>query len=217
MGRRNLCAVLKAEVVVAHHGTGLQEQQDIAVARGGNGDVGNRCAVEVVHLGKLCLWNQLGRPLAVLVNVNHQRVVAGLTDGAGKGVERRWQSAHVVALVAKPPQQVVHRRYHLHAAGQQRVVAGTSEVADGYALLAIGLRAQRQVAADVVGKSPTALYLCRIAVVALGICVLRANAIRRHAAVNLGNDDAGVFRTGRHGDAFVCPLIVGNRKRKRTE
>ena len=68
-------------------------------------------------------------------------MVGSLMDRAGKGIERRRKPAHVVTLVTESLQEVVHRWNHLHTAGQQRIVTGTTEITDGDALLTVWLSA----------------------------------------------------------------------------
>ena len=192
--RCHIDAVDEAEVIVAQGWTRLQEEQHVAIAHGRHGDAVGWRAVASCHLSILSSRNHLPGPLLVDVACRPQRMVGRLMDVVGKGIDRRGESVQTVALLTKSEQEVIHRRDDLHAAGQQGVLPRTAEIAYGDVFITVGLGTQRQVAADVVGQCLTAFHFCRIAVVALGIGVLCADAVRRHAAVYLRNDDTGILR-----------------------
>ena len=144
------------------------------------------------------------------LGIGPQHEALGL-DLTGESIERGRQSADVVAIGLQPAQEVVHRRDDLHAAGQQRILARPFEVCDGYSLLAVGLRAQTQVAVDVFDKRLATLHLGRPHVIAAPVRVLRADAEGCHAPVYFRNDDARVLRSGRHRRVRVHPFVVRGR------
>ena len=236
MGRRYVHPVHQLEVVVAQGGARLWEQQHIAIAYAGHGHaVAPRqqtawcLAVVALHLLVFLLRHHLGGPCLILflgepqrMALAHVRLLCPPCIRAqhnalglylsGKSLERRRQPVHVVAFGTQSFQEVIHRWYHLHAAGQQGILSRALEVADGDAFLLVPLGAKGHVPLHVVHQCPAALHLGSTPVIPLGVFVLCADAVGRHAAVNLGNHDARVLRSRGHGLVLVHPLVMRHRQ-----
>ena len=124
-----------------------------------------------------------------------------LVIGRGEPLDR-------VAGVAQRAQQVQQARRHLQAAGVHGVPAGSLVVVDGHALVAVGLRLQRQPALDEVAERLEARRQRVEDLVAVRVGELRRHRVRRHPAVELGQDDAHREHGAGHALLVGHPVVV---------
>ena len=134
-----------------------------------------------------------------------------------EGRLRRGKAAHIVPLLAQPQQEAVQRRNHFHSAGQQRVLAGRLEIADGDAFFGVGLPAEAQIACEVFQKSVDAFLFRRVQKETGITFVLCGDAIIPDAPVDFGHHHPGRQCTAADGLERVDPVAVRLNERERIE
>ena len=236
MRRRLLRTVHEPERVVPDARQGLREDRDVAELHAGDGQRGLLAfADRHVLAGSRSVLRDDGvaharlevrfQPRGVLAGRHQRRIPCGqelLERPAGVRAEHRalrldelpelviglGEALDLVAGVAQRAQQVQQARRHLHAAGVHGVLAGSLVVVDGHALVAVGLRLQGQPALDQVAERVEALRQRVEDLVAVRVGELRRHRVGRHAAVELGQDDAHREHGPGHSLLVGHPVVV---------
>ena len=212
----HLHAMNQLKLIIAKGRTRLREEQHIAITHTRHSDAVAtaqqvaRCITIAFHHLLVFLWQQgLMYPLLIrfLIYPHWMRLIheallcsfgivaqhqAICLDALLESLQCSRQSVHVITFSAQAFQEVVERRYHLHATGEKGILSRILEVADGDAFLAVGHTTQRHVFLQVCEESLYALWLYGISEITLCIWILCGEGVRSHASVYFWDDHTGI-------------------------